>query len=264
MGKVIGFSHVAVKSDRFEEAFRFYTEGLGLRCAVKGDQSAVLVIPDGTVIEVFGGGETVRNTAGCTHFCLNAYNVHAAMARAVEYGASVKKEVYPLGGLRIGFVVAPTGEEVEFWDIDAKGDELACDENGCYIKTFVHPAFTVADMEASVKFYEALGMRRKVDWDGGCSMVMDDNREIEIFAGGHICDNTSGISHVCFLVDDMEAALEAAVAAGGVITDMPNWSENFRFAFFRGISGEIVEFFRMYPEKEGTMFRIPDTAPAIK
>ena len=49
-----------------------------------------------------------------------------------------------------------------------------------------------------------------------------------------------------------------------MITDMPNWSENFRFAFFRGISGEIVEFFQMYPEKEGTMFRVPDIGPVIK
>ena len=264
MGKIIGYSHVAVKSDRFDEAFRFYTEGLGLKAVTKGEDSAVLVLPDGTVIEVFGGGETVRNTAGCTHFCLNTHNVHAAMARAVEYGATVKTEVYPLGGLRIGFVVAPTGEEVEFWDIDATGSEPDCDENGCYVKSFVHPAFTVVDMEATVKFYEALGVRRKVDWDGGCSMVMDDNREIEVFAGGHDCDNTSGVTHACFRVDNMQEALDAAVAAGAVITNEPNAFQNICYAFVRGLSGESIEFFEMNPDIEPDMFVIPSDGPAIK
>ena len=100
-----------------------------------------------------------------------------------------------MGELNIGFVIAPTGEEVEFWDIAAVGDEPPCDEQGCYIKTMVHPAFTVENLAASKAFYEALGIRPKVDWGWGCSMLMDDNREIELFSGGHVCNNTGGITH---------------------------------------------------------------------
>lgn len=264
MSKVIGFSHVAIKTKNYGEAIRFYTEGLGIKAAQLTEHSAVLRLPDGIVIEVFDGGEQVTNDAGCTHFCMIAHNVHAAMKRAVEYGATVKKEVYPLGDLRIGFVIAPTGEEVEFWDVEAKGGEPDCDENGCYVKSFVHPAFTVADMDASIKFYEALGIKYKTGWGWGCSMIMDDNREMELFTGGYICDNKSGITHACFRVDDIEGVLKKAVEAGGEITDYPNSFENIKFAFFRALSGEIIELFEMDPDIEPGMFVIPVDGPRIK
>lgn len=264
MARITGLSHVAIKSDRFEETLRFYKDGLGLFLVQQTKDSAVLRVPDGTVIEVFAGGEPSRNTAGITHFCFNAHNLKAVMERAVCFGAVVKTQPYPLGELNIGFVIAPTGEEVEFWDIAAFGDEPPCDEQGCYIKTMVHPAFTVENLAASKAFYEALGIRPKVDWGWGCSMLMDDNREIELFSGGHVCNNTGGITHVCFLTDHLEETLEAAVSAGGVLTDAPAAFENVRYAFFRGLSGEMVELFEMDPDKEAGMFAVPQPGPAIK
>ena len=92
MARITGLSHVAIKSDRFEETLRFYKDGLGLFLVQQTKDSAVLRVPDGTVIEVFAGGEPSRNTAGITHFCFNAHNLKAVMERAVCFGASVKTQ----------------------------------------------------------------------------------------------------------------------------------------------------------------------------
>ena len=107
MARITGLSYVAIKSDRFEETLRFYKDGLGLFLVQQTKDSAVLRVPDGTVIEVFAGGEPSRNTAGITHFCFNAHNLKAVMERAVCFGAAVKTQPYPLGELNIGFVIAP-------------------------------------------------------------------------------------------------------------------------------------------------------------
>ena len=40
--------------------------------------------------------------------------------------------------------------------------------------------------------------------------------------------------------------------------------ENVRYAFFRGLSGEMVELFEMDPDREAGMFAVPQPGPVIK
>ena len=81
-------------------------------------------------------------------------------------------EPYTYKDLRMAFVRAPSGEEIEFWSVmrpDGSFGEPVRDHK--YIKHFVHVALTVPDMHACVKFYEGLGARLKIDWGVG---LLDD------------------------------------------------------------------------------------------
>ena len=248
---ITGLAHVAIKTHDLDAAVRFYADGLGMILRHRADDAAILAAPDGVVLELFAGGEQATNRSGFTHFCLNTYDGDAAFARALECGAVASRgEPYDLGNLRIAFVTAPTGEEVEFWHIGAR----AAVAGKRYVKSFVHAALTVPDMPATVRFYEGLGIKPKVDWGWGSSMKLADGRELELFTKGEPSENQSGIVHVCFYADDVDATLARALELGATLHEKPNDWANIRFAFFRGPAGELVELFSLYPEREATFF----------
>jgi hypothetical protein len=93
----------------------------------------------------------------------------------------------------------------------------------CFIKHFVHVAVTVPDMPASVRFYESLGAKLKVDWEWGCSMRLNDLRELELFTGGQYAENPK------------------AYCSFGILTHGEKEQEAKRL----GLSGETIEFVRL-------------------
>jgi catechol 2,3-dioxygenase-like lactoylglutathione lyase family enzyme len=250
-----GLAHVAIKVDNLDTAVRFYCEGLGMVLQHKAPDAALVAAPDGVLLELFAGGQRADNKSGFTHFCLDTYDADATFARALQYGATASRgEPYTYSNLRIAFVTAPTGEEVEFWYVQ-QGDVLREPiVDGKYVKSAVHAALTVPDMDAVIRFYEGLGVKMKVNWEWGCSMTMGDKHELELFTKGEYSENSNGIVHVCFYTDDVDATLARAVELGGTITDQPKDWSNIRFAFFKGLAGERVELFYIYPDKERSIF----------
>ena len=113
----MGFHHVALKAHNFEESFKFFTEGLGMKFFTmwgEGDgRIAMLDMGDGSILELFAGGPE------------EVGDVDAAYNTAIAAGAKPKTapKVVPLDShpvkltLNCAFVYGPSGEELEFFKI---------------------------------------------------------------------------------------------------------------------------------------------------
>lgn len=134
MIKGMGFHHIALKAENFEESLKFYTEGLGMKFYTQwgeGDKRiAMLDLGDGGILELFAGGEsTVTGNDGYIHFAMKVDDVDAAYETALKAGAKPKSapKVVPLASapvkltLNCGFVYGPSGEELEFFRIVENG-----------------------------------------------------------------------------------------------------------------------------------------------
>ena len=123
-----GIHHVAIKVAEFDEAVRFYTEGLGFGVATSwgaGDSRAVLLdTGNGNYLEIFAGGRPAAEAAGglIVHVALRSSDVDDSIARARAAGAKVTLEPKdvdipsePPLPVRIAFCKAPCGETLEFF-----------------------------------------------------------------------------------------------------------------------------------------------------
>lgn len=128
---------------------------------------------------------------------------------------------------------------------------------------FHHVAIKVRDFEATLKFYvNGLGFTHALTWGEGDSRgaLLDsgDGNYLEVFAGGsQQIKPDSAIIHFAFRTDDVDKAIEAARAAGAEITVEPkdhiidsNPPTHIRIAFFKGLDGEVVEFFQSTGERK--------------
>jgi glyoxylase I family protein len=122
---------------------------------------------------------------------------------------------------------------------------------------FHHVALRAYDFEATVKFYsEGLGFKERFGWGEGEKRIVlldtGDGNYLEVFAGGESASRPEGsYFHVAFRSEDVDAAVEAAVAAGAVVTVEPkdvelqgNPPTPVRIAFVKGLNGEVIEFFQ--------------------
>lgn len=132
-----------------------------------------------------------------------------------------------------------------------------------------HVAIKAIDYDETLKFYmEGLGFTRRYGWGkddretGGRdsrAALLDggDGNYLEVFAGGSGTPwaevPESVFLHIAFRTTDIVSATERARAAGALITIEPKSvippnadepAQTLRVAFFRGPSGEIVEFFQ--------------------
>lgn len=128
---------------------------------------------------------------------------------------------------------------------------------------FHHVAIKVRDFEATLKFYvDGLGFTNALTWGEGDSRgaLLDsgDGNYLEVFAGGsQQIKPDSAIIHFAFRTDDVDKAIEVARAAGAEITVEPkdhiidsNPPTHIRIAFFKGLDGEVVEFFQSTGERK--------------
>lgn len=270
MDFIKGIDHIALRTGDVDAAIRFYRDGLGLTLKQNDDYNAIIATPDGILLEIFSGGSTRWDAGGITHICLNTYDVDAAFARALEYGAVPSRpqdpEPYTYKDLRMAFVRTPSGEEIEFWGIQKPeggfGEPVV---NGKYIKHFVHVALTVPDMYACVRFYEALGAKLKIDWEWGCSMTLPDGREFELFTGGEMAGEPEAYTHMCLLTHDVDGALDRVLALGGKIAHAPYDWGGLRIGFATGPAGETIEFFQLYPDarKDNVFTILPARLPDL-
>lgn len=269
MSMIQGIDHISMIVPDVDQAVHFYCDGLGLLLKRRDDYNAIVATPDGVIMEICPEGTKEWDNSGITHICLNTFDVDLTFRRALEYGAVISRpedpEPYTYQDLRMAFVRTPSGEEIEFWYIQKNGVMREPVINGNYIKNFVHVALTVPDMKACIRFYEELGAKLKEDWEWGCSIQLNDMRELELFTGGEYAVQPNAYTHYSLLTEDVDAAARKVVELGGRITHEPyDWS-NLRICFCQGIAGEVIEFFQMYTDgRAADVFdRIPDRLPDL-
>ncbi len=132
-----------------------------------------------------------------------------------------------------------------------------------------HAAIKAIDFDETLKFYiEGLGFKRTYGWgtdlrasgekDSRAALLdSGDGNYLEVFAGGTGTPweavPESVFLHIAFRTTDIHTAIERARSAGATITVEPKSvvppnadepAKTFTVAFFRGPSGEIVEFFQ--------------------
>ncbi len=210
-----GYANFKIKAPDKEKALKFYTEALQMPLTA----ADTAIFPEGTTVTVLGGGEASANTSGFTHLCLDTCNADDGWERAIAVGCVPSRESdHPTGGggLYGGFLRNTGGEEIELWHICKNGQQSEPYESGAFTKAFVHAAVTAPDMEKTIQFYEALGIRLKLHWGWGCSMQLQNKQELEVFPGGDASRNESGLIEVTFAVDDAKATYEIALQNGGV------------------------------------------------
>ncbi len=122
-----------------------------------------------------------------------------------------------------------------------------------------HIAIQTTDYEASVKFYtEVMGMTEVVGFEnaGRPALILDigDGSHLELFGpipGTQPSNDAAGnvVFHFALQTTDIEAALERVRAAGMEITVELKTVDlgplNVSLAFFKGPSGEVVEFMQV-------------------
>ena len=121
---------------------------------------------------------------------------------------------------------------------------------------FHHIAIRSGNWERSVQFYtEGLGFALALQWGESprraCLLDTGDGNYLEIFERDALEAPIEGnILHFCFRVDDVDAAVECARAAGAEVTLEPKSPAPFtekglavRIAFIKGPDGEVCEFF---------------------
>lgn len=128
---------------------------------------------------------------------------------------------------------------------------------------FHHVALRAYNFEATVQFYkEALGFKERFGWGegNGRAILLDtgDGNYLEVFAGGTEEAKLEGaLLHVAFRTHNVDAAVEAAKAAGAEVTVEPkdvvlgnNPLTPVRIAFIKGLNGEVIEFFQSTGENQ--------------
>ena len=122
---------------------------------------------------------------------------------------------------------------------------------------FHHAFLRVRDLEKSLKFYiDGLGFTEKTSWGQGAGRMVlldtGDGNYFELSQGSPEQIKEGGIvQHIALRTDDCNASIEAARAAGAVVTVEPkdvNIPSNpvlpVRIAFFKGPDGEVIELFQ--------------------
>ena len=126
-----GFHHVAIRTAKWDESIRFYTEGLGFNQKITWGEAprraVMLDTGDGNYLEIFER-EAIENgpddnRASILHFALRADDCEAAVEKARVAGAEVTlepkvPEPFTQLGLKtkIAFIKGPDGEVVEFFE----------------------------------------------------------------------------------------------------------------------------------------------------
>lgn len=123
---------------------------------------------------------------------------------------------------------------------------------------FHHVALRTTDLDKSLAFYKALGMKEIVRWgEGPMEIVMldiGDGGRLEVFANRGVDYPAEGRwQHFAVSVDDVDAAYELALSLGAKpaiapksvpLDDAKPAPITIRVAFVEGPDGEQLEFFK--------------------
>lgn len=124
-----GFHHVALRVKDFDASYAFYTQGLGFTPAHswggEGKRAVMLDTGDGGYLEIFEGGDAVRQPDGAVlHFALRTQDCDGVVEQARNAGARVTVEpkdvdipADPPLPVRIAFFEGPDKEVIELFQM---------------------------------------------------------------------------------------------------------------------------------------------------
>ncbi len=118
------------------------------------------------------------------------------------------------------------------------------------IRSLDHLVLTVADVEETVRFYEALGMRREVFGEGRVALRFGDQKLNLHRAGAevapHAAHPTRGSADLCFLVSESLDEVARSLARAGIAVELgpvPRTGATFAIdsLYVRDPDGNLVE-----------------------
>ncbi len=215
---------IDISSSNLEAAKDFYTAVLGWEYEDRPLPDGgvyVMVMKNGkSVAGMSQAGEQNMGMADVWNMYIAVDDADAATAAAVEAGATAMfppMDVMDQG--RMSFIQDPVGAFVGLWQGNAhKGAEVV-NEHGCFVWSEV----VTEDTDKAFEFYKSLGLT-------GVSQPMGEGEPYTGFMVGEnmVCgtmkppmDGVPPHWHIYFAVDDCEAAVAAAKAAGGSVVNGP-------------------------------------------
>jgi catechol 2,3-dioxygenase-like lactoylglutathione lyase family enzyme len=118
------------------------------------------------------------------------------------------------------------------------------------IRSLDHLVLTVADVDATVRFYESLGMHRET-FEGGRVALRFGDQKLNLHEAGaelapHAANPTRGSADLCFLVeDDLDRVAESLSRLGIAIelgpVDRTGTRSALRSLYIRDPDGNLVE-----------------------
>ncbi len=122
----IGFHHIAIAANDFDQSTTFYRDGLGFREVLAwgkvGDRAAMFDVGAGGRIEIFERPGHILNQGQLLHFALRVSDCRKAHEAALAAGATEVRPPQeldipsePVHPVTISFVSGPDGEEIEFF-----------------------------------------------------------------------------------------------------------------------------------------------------
>jgi catechol 2,3-dioxygenase-like lactoylglutathione lyase family enzyme len=124
---------------------------------------------------------------------------------------------------------------------------------------FHHVSIRTNEFDKMVKFYEALGLSKFIEWIEKsrrcCFLQRKGSFFLEIKEFENQISELGKFEHICFHVDDVDAFHDLAIKHGAKSIDPPHDSQlnclpvpipNYRSAFFIGPCGEPIEVINWY------------------
>lgn len=102
---ILGMTHIDIRVGELDTALSLYCGGLSLELKRRDRNNAILIAPDGVILEIFPGYANDSDTSGILGAGYMTGDKEEAFRRSLEYGA------VPTGASRVR---SPTGEELEF------------------------------------------------------------------------------------------------------------------------------------------------------
>lgn len=140
------------------------------------------------------------------------------------------------------------------------------------ILDLAHPAFACHDVDATLAFYEKLGITesfRLLHDDGSLMLIylhIAGDRFLEVFPNGPAPEERPGkqsFMHICLMVDDLETYVEDIRAKGVRIDIEPKMGLDFNMqAWIADPDGNKIELMHISPESPQVAIRDSSTFPS--
>ncbi len=121
-----------------------------------------------------------------------------------------------------------------------------------YVTGYQHVGVPTKDIEATTKFYEALGFQMiyETENNGTVRFFSGKGILIETYEKDVVSGFRGAIDHIALATDDIETVIKEANASGFTIVEgpceLPFWEKGAKYICIQGPNAAIVEFLQKY------------------